>query len=247
MKTLCTLITAVMLLALCPAWTTAYVITFSDGRYLQDNDDGPPILLPLDKGKAAFDRAMDPGHVVLTGLGPAKDQTLTLDATTQDQVFAMLGRAERIPDKYPRYPTFGYVSSLPGDSTVLLLTREGWPASDKRVYLAELRSDSAGYEFAKNLHPSPGVNKDIATQSGLRLGLTKDQVKALLGWPLHEDENRLWYGATYDHVFTLDEVLARGCGAKYAGQPAGVYQNIIVAFVGGRASSVWILHRITWE
>jgi len=247
MQTLRNLVVTFALLALSPVWAAAYEIMFSEGQYWVDSAEGPLIALPLDKGKAAFDRAMDPGHVILTGLGPAKDQTLTLDETTQEQFFAVLGRAGRIPDKHPDYPAFGYVSSLPGDSTVLLLIVEGWPASGQRVYEAELRSDGTGYEFAEHLQPSPAVNKNIATQSGLRLGLTKDQVKVLLGWPLHEDKNGLWYGASFKHTFPLAEVLARGCDAKYAQDWALVYRNIDIRFTKGRASSILLFHRITWE
>ena len=223
------------------------IILDADGYFWNRYNDRAPEPLPPDKGKEAFDRANDPAHLVFTGLGPAKDQTLIVDETRRDQVFDLLGRTKRIPDEYPMVPCFGYKSSLSGDTTVLLATMEDCPANCDRVFILKLFRDAQGYAYAKHLHPSPGVNKNIATQSGLRLGLTRDQVKAILGWPQHEEEKFLQYGAMYDRVLTRDEVLARGRDASVVGQPAGVYRSIVITFTKDRASGILLYHRVSWD
>lgn len=231
-----------------PVLARAFGIELVDGRYYWHKDNKKPSAsLPQDQGKAAFDRISGPAHATFIGLGQGRDQTLTLDQTGAAQAFALLGRAERVPDDCPSVPCFGYKSSVSADSTVLLLAVDAWSTPGNRVFVAELRSDGKRYEFAEHLQPSPAVNKNIATQSGLRLGLAKDQVKAILGWPQHEEKNSLEYGAVRAQDFTRAEAAARGHEQDYSGAPAGVYRVIHVHFSKDSVDRIWVYHRITWD
>jgi hypothetical protein len=236
-----------LLLAVCAARATAHDDVFLEGQGRGRQADGLPGPRPQDQGWEVFDRADDPAHAIFTGLGPERDQILAMDQAGLEQVFGLLGRTRRIPDAFPAEPCFGYASSLPGDSTVLLVRLDDCPEICFPVLEVELRRDARGLAHAADLWPSPAVHAGIATRSGLRLGLTRDQVKAVLGRPRYEDEISLHYGALYEHSFNRDEVLARGRDEGCAGRLVGVYRCIAVTFDQGRVSGLWVQQRIDWH
>lgn len=224
-----------------------WIIRDENGYSWNKYKDRPPVPLPFDEGRDSFERVNDPAHLVFTGLGVARDQNLIVDQSGPAQFFALLGKTQRIPGQHPMVPCFGYKSNLPGDSTILLVTVDECPEICNRIFEIELRRNAQDYTYIKHLHPTTGVNKDIATQSGLRLGLTRDEVKAILGWPHREDKETLVYGVQYKHFFTEQEVLARGHDAKYAREWELVFRFITIGFTNDRASRVDIYQRITWD
>lgn len=224
-----------------------WIIRDEDGYSWNKYNNRPPEPLPFDEGRDSFERINDPAHLVFNGLGAARDQNLIVDQSSPTEFFALLGKTQRIPGQHPMVPCFGYKSSLPGDTTVLLVTVDECQGICSRIFEIELRRNSHGYAYIKHLHPTTAINKDITTQSGLRLGLTKDEVKAILGWPHREDKDSLVYGVQYKHFFTEQEVLARGHGADYAQEWEFIFRFITITFAQGKANSVDIYHRITWE
>lgn len=236
-----------LLLAVCAARAAAHDLVLFEGQGGERGAGVPAGPLPQDRGWEAFDRADDPGHAVFTGLGPARDQTLAMDQADLEQVFDLLGRTRHIPDKSPAEPRFGYASSLPGDSTVLLVRLDDCPEICGPVLEVELRRDAQGLAQVPDLRLSPAVHAGIATRSGLRLGLTRSQVKAVLGQPRYEDEVSLHYGAMYERTFNLDEVLARGRDQTFAGRLVDVYRCIAVTLDQGRVSGLWVQQRTDWR
>lgn len=227
-----------LLLAVCAARAGAQDHALFEGQDRDRGDGVPAGPLPQDRGWEAFDRAGDPGHAVFTGLGSTRDQALAMEQAGLEQVFGLLGRTRRMPDKSPAEPRFGYASSLPGDSTVLLVRVDDCPDICAPVLELELRRDAQ--DLARpDLRPSPAVHAGVATRSGLRLGLTRSQVMAVLGRPRYEDETSLHYGAMYGRTFNLDET--------FAGRLVGVYRCIAVTLDQGRVSGLWVQQRTDWR
>jgi hypothetical protein len=73
-----------------------------------------------------------------------------------------------------------YVSENPDDRTLVLFSTHDWV---KRDLLAELKilADKKSFHKFNRCGKSPLITKDLMTASGLKLGLTKDQVKEILG------------------------------------------------------------------
>lgn len=203
----------------------------------------PPQLDPI---RAAFEPFADPAHAVFTCLGPARDQALSMDLAGLDQIFGLLGRTCHLPGEHGSEPCFGYASSLPGDTTVLLVRLDDCPENCGPILEVDLRRDTRGLDRALSLWPSPAVNQHIATRSGLRLGLTREQVTAVLGRPRFEDEVSLRYGALYERTFSQDEALARGWDGDRAGRLVDVQRCIKVTLNQGRVSGLWIRQHIFW-
>ncbi len=226
----------------------AYEIELDNGSYSWNRwSDRPSQSLPSDVGKAAFDKAMDPAHVVFEHVGLDMTGTLTVDQDGPERLFELLGRVDALADAYPTVPLFGYVSSRQGDATVLLARVEKSPKGCGRLFQIELRRDAKGLPLAGKLHPSLGLSSAVATKSGLRLGLTKGEVKAVLGWPHHEEPDSLRYGATCKVFLSREEVLARGYPEKYVRKGQLIYRTIIITFTDGLADSIFVKHRITWD
>jgi len=200
----------------------------------------PPILAPQ-----AFDWIMDPAQGAFTGLGPDGNRTLVVDRTPPEELFAILGRVPRLPDKAPETPTFGYVSSRPGDTTVLLARLDDCPTNGcDRLFRVELRADALGLSLADHLHPTPGLGRDAATASGLRLGMTRKEVRAILGEPRREDSHAMFYEADSKRWLTEAEQEDR---AFSPGEDIVlVARTIEVAFREERAISIAVQHRLFW-
>ncbi|WP_156904605.1 hypothetical protein [Desulfovibrio aminophilus] len=219
-----------------------------NGVYYWHSSGGqPPVKLSPERARESIERVNDPAHLVFTGLGPDGNQSLTVDRDVRDRLFAVLGRAKRLHEPGVEVPIYGYVSSRPGDHTVLTARLDDMPGAPWRIYELDVFADPRMIPEAKGLQPCAGVNAAVATKSGLRLGLTKDEVKAILGWPHAEDENTLSYG-TYETLFlTLEEARARGYDAEAARRAAGRGREIRFNFAQGRVVSFYVLHSVNIE
>ncbi|MCM0754032.1 hypothetical protein M7784_02075, partial [Desulfovibrio aminophilus] len=178
---------------------------------------------------------------------PAGDQSLIPDQADATRLFAVLGAAPKIHMSGEIVDRYGYVSSIPGDMTVLLVMVDNCPGPCERVFDLELRRDPGSFPEPGKLQPTPGLSAAAGTKSGLRLGLTKDEVKAILGWPQHEEENVLRYGASQGVFLPREEVLARGFPEKYVQMGQSIYRFIKVTFTNGRADAIRLDHRTVWD
>jgi len=93
-------------------------------------------------------------------------------------------RAKLGPSKMPR-GTDGnddvcYVSTNPEDRTLLALGTHDYVGRDL-LAVANLMAEKTDYPQVALCGHSPLISKDLMTKSGLSLGLTKDQVKTILG------------------------------------------------------------------
>ncbi|MCM0755521.1 hypothetical protein M7784_09715, partial [Desulfovibrio aminophilus] len=178
---------------------------------------------------------------------PAGDQSLIPDQADATRLFAVLGAAPKIHMSGEIVDRYGYVSSVPGDPTVLLVMVDNCPGPCERVFHLELRRNPGDFPRPAAMQPTPGLSAAVATKSGLRLGLTKAQVKAVLGWPQEEEENVLRYGAARAVSFSREEVLARGFPEKYVRMGQYIDRFIKVTFTNGRADAIRLDHRTVWD
>jgi len=242
------ILSSVLLFQWMAATAHAYYIMRNGDSYIWITaGSGPSLALSPEEGKAAFDRIMAWAQVTLDHLGPAGDQSLIPDQVDVVRLFAFLGAAPKVHMPGEIVDRYGYVSSIPGDMTVLLVMVDNCPGPCERVFDLELRRDPGSFPKPGSLQPTPGLSAAVATKSGLRLGLTKDEVKAILGWPQHEEENVLYYGAARNASFSKEEVLARGFPEKYVRMGQYIDRFIKVIFTNGRADSIRLDHRTVWD
>ena len=242
------LMLAVALLLVSASRADAGYIWLGDGGYVWiTGGSAPNQPLSPEEGQAAFDRIMDWAQVTLDHLGPAGDQRLIPDQADRARVFAVLGEAPKVHMPREIVDQYGYVSSVPGDTTRLIVLVDDCPGPCERVFHLELRRNPGDFPRPAAMRPTPGLSAAVATKSDLRLGLTKDQVKAVLGWPQEEEENVLRYGAARAVSFSREEVLARGFPEKYVRMGQSTYRFIWITFTDGRVDSITLQHRITWD
>ncbi|MES9994476.1 hypothetical protein [Desulfovibrio aminophilus] len=215
--------------------------------YCNTCGDQPPVKLSPERAKESIARINDPAHLVFTGLGPDGNQSLTVDRDVRDRLFAVLGRAKRLHEPGVEVPIYGYVSSRPGDHTVLTARLDDMPGVPWRIYELDVFADPRMIPEAKGLQPTPGLSAAVATKSGLRLGLTKDEVKAILGWPHGEDENMLGYNAYDVRSLSPQEARGRGYDAETARRAAICSREIRFHFAQGRVVSFYVLHTVNIE
>ena len=222
----------------------AVEISLHNGEYSLAREKQPSLILPPVEGKTAFDRIMDPAHLTFTGLGPAGDKALTVDRDGPEEFFTVLGRTPRLPDFHPESPMFAYVSSRPGDSTMLLTRATDCPAPCARVFWIRLQRDGEDVPYPCHAHRTSGLGGDAATASGLRLGMTRKEVRAILGEPRREDSHAMFYEADSKRWLTKAEQEDR---AFSPGEDVVlVARTIEVAFREERAISIAVQHRLFW-
>ncbi len=237
------------LLSMLLATTSARAVEISlhNGEYSLAREKQPSLILPPVEGKTAFDRIMDPAHLTFTGLGPAGDKALTVDRDGPEEFFTVLGRTPRLPDFHPESPMFAYVSSRPGDSTMLLTRATDCPDPCARVFWIRLQRDGEDVPYPCHAHRTSGLGGDAATASGLRLGMTPDEVRAVLGPTPAEADGSLYYQADYGANLPREEILARGWPERYAEKSQLITRIVKITFRDDRAASIFVMHGITWD
>lgn len=224
-----------------------FIMQDSDGSYWSQSGDAPRHSLSSGEGKVAFEKIMDPTHLIFENLGIDGGHTLTVDQDGPKELFVLLGLAGSIPDGESSVPMFGYTSSRRGDTTVLLAHVDRCPAPCDRIFWIEVRRDAGGFSYAGSLRPTPGLSSAVTTCSGLRLGMTKNKAKAILGKPQHEEPDVLHYRAYQTVSLAREALQARGCREETAPEEQLVYRVVRITFKNGRADSIFVKHRITWD
>ncbi len=225
----------------------ASYVHFYNGEYLLSTPEArvrPNRILPAAEGKTLLERLLDPAHMAVTGFGEAANATLRAGDDTKGAAFALLGPAKRLPDWRKCELAYGYVSARPGDSTMVLMDMSD-PCMDNDEYVAAFRvcfSQSVlpkeYRQHIKRFVPTKGVHAGLATQSGLRLGLTREEVETVLGKPLWKEKDTYYYGALGDVHFTPELLIARWKWPKdVEAKRGGDDHRITVWFVGGRVSA----------
>jgi len=99
-----------------------------------------------------------------------------------------------------------YGSNHPGDNTKVLF---GIDDDDYQIVSFHLLSSDFKLKGSKKCYKSSLVSKTIATDSGLKLGMSQEQVKTMLGAPSKEETNRLIYDYQIKKQYTEKELAER--------------------------------------
>ncbi len=163
---------------------------------------------------AMTDRIYDERHDRFHGFGAAGNQTLTVDESLRRDVERVLGKTMRLDVGGYEERMLCYASSRPGDDTVVLFTLAHCPYDCSRVSEIQVRARKREVRVLKKCASVPGVSRDIATESGLRLGMTANEVRAVLGSPQHVQkglQGTMWfYGASVGLYMSHAEAVRRG-------------------------------------
>ncbi|MBU1231093.1 MAG: hypothetical protein KKA55_13840 [Proteobacteria bacterium] len=229
-------------------------VHFYDGEYLLSTPATKGRThdrLPPTEGKALLERLLKPGHMILTGLGADGQGVLRVGDDTRQSLHTLLGAAARLPDWRKSLYNLGFVSNQPGDSTVVVV-QLGVPDLEPPDHVTGVLicfSPSVlpkEYRpYLKRFVPSQGIHAGLATQSGLKLGMTRAEVEAVLGKPLWKTKDAYEYGALGDIQFTPEFLITRWNWPKdVQAKPGGIQHSMDVWFVGGRVSAfhVWKLY-----
>jgi hypothetical protein len=241
------LIVATAVLLLCPTIGTGQYVDFSNGEYTLSTpatSHRPPDKLPPEVGKPLMERLLKPEHLLLTGLGERGEGVLRIGDDRKSALFGFFGPARPLPLGLRCVRELGYVSTRPGDST-LVVVGMGNACLDNPDYVASVSvyfSPSAlpkDYRpHFKRFVPSVGAHAGLITQSGLRLGLTRQEVEAIFGPPIWKEKDAYYYGASADMDLPTEMLVTRwGWSKQTKAKPGGVQQFIDVWFVGGRVSA----------
>jgi len=163
---------------------------------------------------SAYRRIYDERHDRFHGFGAAGNKTLTVDESLRRDVERVLGKTMRLDVGGYEERMLCYASSRPGDDTVVLFTLAHCPYDCSRVSEIQVRARKREVRVLKKCASVPGVSRDIATESGLRLGMTAKEVKAILGVPQHVQkglQGTMWfYAASVGVYMSHDEAVRRG-------------------------------------
>lgn len=229
---------------------SAYVYFFEDEYRLslpEAETRHAPDKLPAEVGKAILERLLDPAHMLVTGLGEAGNATLRIGDSAKAELFAALGPAKALPLGLKTERDFGYVSTRAGDSTVIVVGM-GNSAVDNPNFVVNLHVCFSPLALPKkyrpalkDFFPTPGVHSGLATQSGLRLGLSRTEVEEIFGKPLWRQKNFYVYGALGDVQLSPEFLITRWNWPKdVQSKLGGIDHRIQVWFVGGRVSAFHI-------
>jgi len=171
-----------------------------------DTDFGVTMQYP----SAVLIRVFDERHDRFQGFGPNSDQALTVDESWHQDVTATLGKARRLDAGGYEERMLCYTSARPGDDTVVLFTLPRCPDECKRVAEIQVRPQKRDVRVLDKCSATPGVHAGIATQSGLKLGLTRAQVQAILGPPQATRGDKWLYAASVSVALSKEEATRRG-------------------------------------
>jgi len=156
------------------------------------------------------DRIYDEAHERFNGFGPDANATLTVDESLRADVERTLGTTTRLNVGGYEERVLCYASSRPGDDTVALFTLSKCPENCQRVSEIQVRARKREVRVLNKCARVPGVHAGIATQSGLRLGMTG--AEAVLGKPQHIQkglQGTMWFYAASVSVAMSHEEAAR--------------------------------------
>ncbi len=155
-------------------------------------------------------RVFDERHDRFQGFGPIGEAALTVDESVHQDVQAVLGKAKRLNLGGYEERMLCYTSARPGDDTVALFTLSHCPDDCTRVMEIQVRADKREARVLDKCAATKGVHAGIATQSGLKLGLTRAQVQAILGPPQAQRGDKWLYAAAVSVKFSEEEYARRG-------------------------------------
>jgi len=227
----------------CPA---AYVY-FYDGKYMVSTpatSRSPDRILSDSLGESIMERLLKPGHLVLTGLGERGEGVLRVGDDTKAVLFRAFGLARPLPLGLRCVREFGYVSTRPGDST-LVVVGMGSICLDNPDYVVSVSVYFSPAVLPKDYRPhlkrfvpSVGAHAGLATQSGLRLGLTRKEVEGILGAPIWKEKDAYFYGVIADMELPAELLVTRWKWPKETqAKPGGVQHFMDIRFVDGRVSA----------
>ena len=196
-------------------------------------------------------RIFDERHDRFVGFGPGGNQTLMVDESLYGDVTATLGKTTRLNLGGYEERVLCYASSRPGDDTVALFTLSKCPENCSRVSEIQVRARKREVRVLDKCAAVPGVHVGIATESGLKLGMTATEAEAVLGPPQHIQkglQGTMWfYGARVSVQFSDEEAGRRGYPQlSYSRQkypmPAGFDKFIVLWLREDRVSAwrVWL-------
>ena len=203
---------------------------------------------------AVFDRIFDERHDRFMGFGPDSNATLTVDESLKSDVEGVLSKTTRLNVGGYEERVLCYASSRPGDDTVALFTLSKCPENCQRVSEIQVRAGKREVRVLDKCARVPGVHAGIATESGLRLGMTAAEVEAVLGKPQHIQkglQGTMWfYAASVGLALSREEATRRGFpgvehvpvpGTSYSPTP-GFDKFIVLWLREGRVSAwrVWL-------
>jgi hypothetical protein len=233
-----------------PAPSACAYVDFHDGVYTLSTPathNRPPDKLPAEVGEVIVERLINPAHMIVTGLGEMGNATLRVGDSTKAEFLAALGPAKALPYGLKNMRNFGYISTRPGDNTVVVIGM-GDSVLDNPDYVVSLHVCFSPAVLPqkfrpalKNFAPTRGVHADLATQSGIRLGMTRDEVEAVLGKPLWKEKDSYSYGVVADMILPAKLLITRwGWSQDVQSKAGGIEHRIEVWFVGGRVSAFYI-------
>jgi len=155
-------------------------------------------------------RVFDERHDRFQGFGPNGGQALTVDESVHQDVTTTLGKAKRLDVGGYEERMLCYTSASPGDDTVALFTLSHCPDDCTRVMEIQVRAQKRDVRVLDKCSATPGVHAGIATQSGLKLGLTRAEVQAILGPPQATRGDKWLYAASVSVAFSKEEAMRRG-------------------------------------
>lgn len=226
--------------------SAAYVY-FYDGKYLVSTpatSRSPDRRLSDSLGKSIMERLLKPEHMVIIGLGERGQGTLRVGDSAKAELVGVFGPARPLPLGLRCVRDIGYASARPGDST-LVVVGMGSACLDNPDYAVSVSVYFSPTALPKDYRPhlnrfvpSVGVHAGLATQSGLRLGLTREEVEEILGAPIWKEKDAYYYGADADMELPAELLITRWKWPKdVKGKPGAVQQFMDVWFVGGRVSA----------
>lgn len=188
-------------------------------------------LIPFVKGYTRGVSGLDPKHLAI---GPFGDDNLhiAVESIPSDRIPQVFGPAVDLKPRFKDLSEFTghcYISTRPGDRTAVLFV-EGLNVTLDTVAVF---ADKTMLAYPNRCGASVRVHAGLATRSGLRLGLTRGQVRAILGPPHGSDARR--FGYTSELVSRTTPEVVRRLG--WEERPPEYYfriQNLVVWFRLGR-------------
>jgi hypothetical protein len=195
-------------------------------------------LIPTD----VLVRVFDERHDRFVGFGPNGEAALTVDESVHQDVTATLGKATRLDLGGYEERMLCYTSARTGDDTVVLFTLFHCPDDCKRVMEIQVRAKKREVRVRDKCAATAGVHAGIGTQSGLRLGLTRTEVQAILGPPQATRGDKWLYAASVSVKFSEEEYARRGLPIPPVITPdypfaTGCDKYIVVWFKADRVSA----------